>query len=61
MKVKLSMGPENTVGMGKYQVGDPENKIKQILKMQNKTTKRKTHNKNILRSIGSSFKSFMFN
>lgn len=44
-KVKLSMGPENTMDMEEYQAEDPENKIKQIPKMQNKMTKRKTHNK----------------
>jgi hypothetical protein len=37
------MGPEDTVGTGKYQVGDPEKKIKQILKLQNKTTEREKH------------------
>lgn len=58
-KVKLSMGPENTMDMEEYQAEDPENKIKQIPKMQNKMTKRKTHNKkNVLRSIGNSFQSF---
>lgn len=45
-EVKLSTGPENTVGMGKYQVGDPENKTKQILKRQNnKEEKKKTTRK----------------
>lgn len=57
-KVKLSMGPENTIDMEEYQAKDPENKIKQIPKMQNKMAKRKTHNKNVLRSIRNSFQSF---
>lgn len=52
------MGPENTIDMEEYQAKDPENKIKQIPKMQNKMAKRKTHNKNVLRSIRNSFQSF---
>ena len=53
------MGSENTIDMEEYQAEDPGNKIKQIPKMQNKMTKRKTHNKKMfLRSIGNSFQSF---
>lgn len=35
------MGPENTIDMEEYQAENPENKIKQIPKIQNKMAKRK--------------------